>query len=480
MEREWRIDREKLFVIMLAGAVLLTIVLSGLIVADLTNPNKPVAAQLGPGGAADNGSTDQSVTDNGGGAGGNAAPGAGGAAANKAGGGGKSGSGATSGSPTVACTTCGIKGHSLVVGSIITLTGPGRSKTMADAVNAWVQSTNRKGGVNGYTIQFDPADDAGNADTGSSIYHRYGDDEKVFAVLGECAPITDNVMVGYVNQAQLLLVGECQSAPQAYLPAAPGVQSQGQYIWVTGPRPDQNGELGAKMMVTEEGWNSGKVAVLCLSEASTAAVCNGTVDYYNKHNIPLEDGGPHPEDIGGNDYQQLIAHYKADGIQHIHLVLEPGNTSRFLAQMNNYSDYKPQVFQGLVIDDGVASYSSGEGMFQGTPWTPLDQNTGGMQRLASTLQAYYPDDKVDLYAQTGWGNALLFEHALQLMGNNVNKQNLINTLNSIHGWDTGIGEVLNYSPGNHLGTVESSLLQLRNAGSPNWQLVGVKGPITWP
>jgi hypothetical protein len=114
----------------------------------------------------------------------------------------------------------------------------------------------------------------------------------------------------------------------------------------------------------------------------------------------------------------------------------------------------------------------------GTPWTPLDQNTPGMKRLTDTLHAYYPDDRVDLYAQTGWANCLLFEHALQLMGANVNKQNLIDTLNAIRNWDTGLGEVLNYSPQNHVGTPENSLMELRGAGTANWQLVGIKPAIT--
>src|ERR1700694_4106744 len=93
MERNWSIDREKLFVIMLAGAVLLTVVLSGLIVADLTTANKPVAAQLGPGGAGAVAGDTGTSTDQGGaggqgagGSAGTAAPGAGGSAANKAGG----------------------------------------------------------------------------------------------------------------------------------------------------------------------------------------------------------------------------------------------------------------------------------------------------------------------------------------------------------------------------------------------------------
>jgi ABC-type branched-subunit amino acid transport system substrate-binding protein len=459
--------------------VLLTIVLSGLIVADLSNAHRPVAAQLGAGGAVDNGTN--SGTDQGaGGAAGTATPGAGGSAANKAGGASAKGGtgGARGGSPTVACSTCGIQGHTLLVGSMITLTGPGRSKTMADAVNAWVQTTNRNHGINGYTIQFDPRDDGGNADTGSSIFRAYAQDEKVFALLGECAPISDEVNVKYVHDQQLVLVGECQSAPDAYLPPAPGVGSLGDFIWVTGPRPDQNGALGAKMMATEEGWNQGQVAIACLYESSTLPVCNGAVSWYQSHGVQIYGGGPHMEDITGNDYAQLIGQWRNAGIQHIHLILEPGNSVRFLAQMDNQSGYTPQMFQGLVTDDSVAAHPSGEGMFQGTPWTPTDQNTPGMQRLSSTLTAYYPDDKVDLYAQTGWGNCLLFEHAIQLMGNSVSKQNLINTLNSINNWDTGLGERLNYSPSYHIGTVESSLLQLRNAGTANWKLVGVKSAIT--
>ena len=163
-------------------------------------------------------------------------------------------------------------------------------------------------------------------------------------------------------------------------------------------------------------------------------------------------------------------------------MLEPGNTQRFLSVLDNM-DYHPKLFMGLVIDDGIAGAQSGhtsaEGMMVDSPWTPLDQNTPGMQRLAQTLQTYYPDDKVDLYAQTGWANCLLFEHALQLMGpSNVNQQNLIDTLNSIHGWDTGLGETLDYSPSHHTGRIEASLLQLKEAGTDNWHLVGIKGPIT--
>lgn len=487
MEGDWRTDREKMFVLMLIGTVVLTLVLSGLIVADLTGAHKPVAAQLGPGGVAtDNGGgTDQS---GGGGAGGSATPGAGGSAANGAGGGSsgaagggggssgkKGGGGAAAGVPTVSCANCGVQGHTLLLGSIVTVTGPGRSIGIAHALQAWVQSVNRAGGINGYTIQFDLRDDAGNADVGASEYKDFAEGEHVLAVLGECAPITDEPMIPYINRQQLIVVGECQSGKAAYLPAAPNVQSQGQYIWVTGPRPDQNGNLGAKLTIDKLGWGGSKVGVLCLDQSSTLPVCEGTVNYY-QGKVTLDDpGGAHKEDIAGNDYAAVIGHYQGDGVQHLNLVIEPGNLQRFLGALDN-TDYHPQMYCGLVIDDGSVGangHKSADGMYQGTPWTPLNANTPGMQRLGSTMHAYYPDDKIDLYAQTGWASGLVFEHAMQMMGNNVSKQNLLNVLNAFNNWDNGLGEVENYSASNHLGRAEASMMQLHGAGTDGWHLDGV-------
>lgn len=496
-------NREKLFTLMLAASVVVTVALAGLVFTDLSRAHSPVTSSTAGANVAAGGTDTAQAggTDTGSGpaAGGSAplqgggavaTPGAGGTSASHGGatGGSHGGSGTNGGggttapsgaNPPAACNTCGVSGNTLLVGSIITLTGPGRSKTMADAVSAWVQSVNRAGGVAGHLIKFDPRDDGGNPDTGASEYRDFAEGEHVFALLGECAPTTDETQVDYVNKQHLILVGECQSSTAAY--SSP-------YIWVTGPKPEQNGELGAKMMVTQMGWK-GKVGELCLNDPSTLNVCYGARDWYQHHGITLDDGSgnnaPHQEDITGNDYcTGLLAYYQKQGINQLHLSLEPGNAQRFLSCMDqNFSDWHPSLFMALVIDDGIAGAQSGhtsaEGMLINTPWTPLDQNTAGMQRLGQTLQTYYPDDKLDLYAQTGWANALLFEHALQLMGpSNVTQQNLIDTLNSIRGWDTGLGETLDYSPTNHIGRVEASLMQLKNAGTDSWHLIGIKGQIT--
>jgi len=126
---------------------------------------------------------------------------------------------------------------------------------------------------------------------------------------------------------------------------------------------------------------------------------------------------------------------------------------------------------------GPNGYSSANGMYIGTPWTPLDQNTAGMQRLQQAMATYFPGVRVDLYAQTAWISCLLMEHAIQQMGHNITEANLITTLNSIHGWDSGLGPVESYSASSHVGPYENSLMQLQGAGSSGWRLVTVHGAI---
>lgn len=463
------LGRDKLFTVMLAVTLLLTLLFAGLVAADLENAHKTVTTSLaGPGVPVSSGGNTPAP------GAATAAPGAQGSAVTHS----SQAPGAAAAGPGVkgsaaAVPNAGVQGGVIRVGDITTQTGPGRSIPMAHAVTAWARWVNAHGGIAGHTIQLDLRDDQGNADTGAAYYHDFASGPNaVFAMVGECAPPTDEQMTGFINSSHLIMVGECQAPADAY--TSP-------YLWLTGPTPYQNGELGAKLMVALQHWpTSGqRVALVCLNDPSTQKVCDGAAAYYGKD--ALANGAPQEEAITDNNYQQLITQWCSLGVTDVHLVLEPGSTQRYLYaaqnQRCNGNPWNPPTFQNLVIDDGIAHYPNAAGMMIGSPWTPLDQNTPGMQRLTTTYQTYYPDEKVDLYAQTSWSYCLLFEHALQLMGANVTKQNLIDTLNAIHNWDTGIGPVVSYSPGQHDGDVENSLMQLKDPGD-NWQLVTLHGPIT--
>jgi branched-chain amino acid transport system substrate-binding protein len=460
------LSRDKIFTLMLVVTVLLTLLFAGLVAADLENAHKTITTALtGPGTAVAGQAAIPGTT---------AAPGAQGSSVTHSSG----GTGASAGNPGVqggagVVPNAGVSGGVIRIGDITTQTGPGRSIPMAHSVVAWSRWTNAHGGINGWKVSLDLRDDQGNPDTGAADYHDFATGpDAVFAMVGECAPVTDEQMTGYINQNHLVMVGECQAPADAY--TSP-------YLWLTGPTPYQNGELGAKLMVALQHWptSGNKVALVCLNDPSTQKVCDGAAAYYGGN--ALWNGGPQEEAITDNNYQSLITQWCSARVTDVHLVLEPGSTQRYLYAAQNQScngrQWSPPTFENLVIDDGIAHYANAAGMMIGTPWTPLDQNTPGMQRLTSTYQTYYPDEKIDLYAQTSWSYCLLFEHAVQLMGNRVTKQNLVDTLNAIHNWDTGIGPTVSYSPSQHVGDVENSLMQLQDPGD-NWHLATLHGPIT--
>lgn len=462
------LSRDKLFTLMLVVTVLLTLLFAGLVAADLENAHKTVTTALtGP----EQGVNAQATAGPTGGP--TAAPGAQGSTVTQSNQQSASGGGPTVKGNAAAVPNAGVHSGVIRIGDITTQTGPGRSISMAHAESAWANWVNAHGGVDGYKIQLDLRDDQGNPDTGASYYHDFAaGSNAVFAMVGECAPVTDEQMTGFINAQHVVMVGECQEPPDAY--TSP-------YIWLIGPNPFQNGQLGAKLMVDLQHWptSGNKVALVCLNDPSTQKVCDGAAAYYGKS--ALWNNGPQEEAITDNNYQSLITQWCSQGVTDVHLVLEPGSTQRYLYAAANQScggkPWNPPTFNNLVIDDGIAHYSNAAGMMVGTPFTPLDQtSTPGMQRLTSTYQTYYPDEKIDLYAQVSWSYCMLFEHALQLMGGNVTRQNLIDTLNAIHNWDSSIGPVVSYSPSQHDGDVENSLMQLRNPGD-NWQLVTLHGPI---
>lgn len=112
------------------------------------------------------------------------------------------------------------------------------------------------------------------------------------------------------------------------------------------------------------------------------------------------------------------------------------------------------------------------------PWIPLDHTPTEMARFTSAMQRYFPDDRIDLYAQTGWISALMLEHALRQMGTNISRQNLIDTMNSkFVNWNTQFGPVENFSTSVHAGPFESALMAVQGAASANWRLVTVHDAI---
>ncbi|MDQ6747007.1 MAG: ABC transporter substrate-binding protein, partial [Candidatus Dormibacteraeota bacterium] len=134
--------------------------------------------------------------------------------------------------------------------------------------------------------------------------------------------------------------------------------------------------------------------------------------------------------------------------------LDPFSYSRLFSSMNNAS-WHPTILAG-GLDKGTAQ-NDYKGQIENAnsliPFTsPYDNpDNPTVHDYLSTVKNYFPSqfNALDVYTQISWTSAMVFVEAVKRAGPNLNRQSLVDALNSIQNFDTGWSTPLSYAPGNH-------------------------------
>jgi len=92
------------------------------------------------------------------------------------------------------------------------------------------------------------------------------------------------------------------------------------------------------------------------------------------------------------------------------------------------------------------------------------ENAGSNPALAQFAQEtarWEPGMKQSGYAELAWVSAQVAVEALNRMGNTLTRQNLLDTLNQIQNFDTGIVPPISYAPGPHTGAECGNVIRLQ-------------------
>jgi len=457
------IDRHKLFVAMLVATVVLTAGFGVGLAFDIAayrNANRPVAVQ-------ESGSA--------GGAGSDAAPGregapagtapglalSGGAGAlpgssNRGGGVRVSGTAAVAPQNNVAISS----GETILIGAVITQSGPGNVSDGYKAEQAYVQWVNRTGGINGHRLALDVKDDGGNPAVGDPAFQEIVQQDHAFAIVGECAPITDSTLTSQIAQDQVPVDNMCLTTPDAY---------KSPYIWFTGIPSNIVHRLTARFLYRNQNLSHiGQPWVLCLDQATTTPFCDGFVSEWTGI------GGTTFCDHGRNCYQKIelgttraafeevALQIKSSGADSIVSFLEPSNQTSFLQALQDQqmSPAKPHSqggwpqFAPLSMDpttvETVGPFADGVLVESGFLY-PDESQYPGIQQMDSIMNTYSPGTPIDIYVQQEWNSLVIFAEALRRMGSSVTRANLINTLNSMGSFSDGQQLGLGWTATNHGG-----------------------------
>lgn len=448
----------RLLAVLALGTVVLTVAFAAALAYDIGLRKAPAATELAPGRSIAGGDE----------LGGSlATPGAGGTAAGGvvgSGGGGSRGGGQSL--PQVSSGAGGsagvvAAGATILIGALITQSGPGNVTDGYRAMQAYVQYLNAHGGINGHRLALDVKDDQGNPSVGRPAFQQIVQEDKVFAVVGECAPITDAVIVGDINQDQVPVVNDCLTSKQGY--SSP-------WIWFNFLPPDVEQAMAANFF-----WNNrsqlgiGRPYVVCLQQPTTTPYCDGFVNQWSQRGGTTCsqgrcNGGYDSFPIGTTraQYETVALQIKGSGADSIVSFLEPTNQLAFLQALQDQgmspatphsSGGYPQyaaigMDQFVVATVGPFCYGT---MVQGFTAFPTETQFPGVALMRQVMSQYAPDVPIDSYVVAEWNPIVIFAEALRRMGSDVSRANLVATLNGMGDYSDGQQKPLGWTASNHIG-----------------------------
>jgi ABC-type branched-subunit amino acid transport system substrate-binding protein len=424
--------RERIAVSFLAAALVLAAVLGVLTVQSFTGPNSRLVASGDVSGQQSGTDASAARLSNGTGAG--VAPTRGGSVA---GGGGK-----------------------ITIGGFFDITGPIDSSVERDTVRAYMQAVNASGGINGRQVEYVWCDSKYDASSAHSCAQQMIA-QNVMAVVGLTAPLGENNEIRTLTAAGIPVIGGLgtpaeYSDPLSYPVSASffrygtAIADEAKALGVKNPAVVVLGDVPWVHAVEANLLNrlvSNGVGFVDVEEVSaTQANYTATVFNLQHSNHGAAGGGPNPnKQCGATD--RACPDY-------VIAALDPFSYHRLFDAMQAANWY-PGVL-GAGLDKFNVQQSYGKELAKAHSLVPFvspydNRGNATVRQYLGTVQRYYPGQfqALDIYTQHSWTAAMLFHEAAKRAGGNLTRETLIQSLNSIQGFQTGWSVPLSYGAGAH-------------------------------
>jgi ABC-type branched-subunit amino acid transport system substrate-binding protein len=154
------------------------------------------------------------------------------------------------------------------------------------------------------------------------------------------------------------------------------------------------------------------------------------------------------------DYTDTVIDLRSRGVDSIISGLDPFSYGRFFQAMQR-QQFSVRFF-GSGLDKASAAQQYGDQAYATSEsLTPLIEPAGHESQPAvaeylNTVKKYYPGQvsALDVYSEGSWVAAKIFVEAIRRIGSQpVNRQSLVNALNSIKNFQTGLTVPLSFSAG---------------------------------
>ena len=360
---------------------------------------------------------------------------------------GGSAGGTSHGAPVaVSNQSIGVSHGVITVGGIYDETGVLDATVERDTVRAYFDQVNSQGGVNGYKFQLVDCDSAYDPTRGHQCSQQLLS-ANILAMVGPLSASSEQPEVPYLTQHGLPVIGGL-GVPSEYdnplsfpvsIDLARGATAEGFHT----------GDL-----TTDAGTPVKHPGLVLLNTNFTAQVEQYLLNALHKRGIQEAD----IVTVDGTkaDYTDTVIDLRSKNVDSIISGLDPFSYGRqFQAMQRQQFNVK---FFGSGLDKTSAEGQYGDQAFStAESLTPLiepvgHENVPAVADYLNTVKKYYPQQvsALDVYSEGDWVAAKVFVEAIRRIGSQpVTRQSLVNALNGIQNFQTGLTVPLSYTPDSH-------------------------------
>jgi branched-chain amino acid transport system substrate-binding protein len=316
-----------------------------------------------------------------------------------------------------AASNAAVQSGPLKLGAVITQSGLGDETPIYHGLDAGLKYIDARGGVRGITFSLEVLDDGTDPNRGQADLRRLVEQDKVFALVGECAPLTDIDAGDYFAQQQVPVFGSCFASNSQY---------SNPYMFPLVVKPYLSGQLMADYLISRMGAKAPAVVSLdvsVLDQSYDGAVAG----------IDAKAGKPCDAEkvpISQASYDTVVLNEKQNNCDGVILNLDPGHTLSWMQSAQRYG-YHPKVIGLTAFDQTVAdhagSYSDGLVTYF-AQYMPRVDNIPALQQFQSAMATYEPGERDLNDALVGYLAAISFAQAISHVQGPVSRQSFLNAL----------------------------------------------------
>jgi branched-chain amino acid transport system substrate-binding protein len=336
----------------------------------------------------------------------------------------------------------GISDKEILICSYQPMTGSTSSYfRMGKGADAWFKYVNENGGINGRKVNFNMVDDKYEPARTATIVKRFIERDNCFAIVAPLGSAPTSAVIDYIVEQKVPLVG-----------AGTGAAKNLEYPskWVFPLYPSYKDEGKDLVRFAKEVFKAKTIAVLYQNDPSGKTHMEGIKSVLAQHGVQLvSEQGYDPKEVDVSSQVIAMKNAKPDGII---CSCAPEPAAKFYTERKKLGWNVPvvNVFFGKSPKvPELAGKVALEGIYFATIFRDFDSPAPQMKQALQILKKYYPEEDPDALHLWGISAAQVFTEAMKRMGrDNLTRDRLVETLESIKGWKESVVPEVTMNKGN--------------------------------